>query len=138
MLPLERVRCAAQMEVTQSLAGSLPSVVAAVPRYITARALPQALVVPVAVHLVVVEVTAGHSARARQVKAIPVLLPAALGIPVVAAALVALALITQREVASVSNIPSPVHLSTLLVAAAVLGIPVTVVTVAPAAAVAGQ
>ena len=94
--------------------------------------------VPVVVHLVVAVATAGHSARAPQVKAIPVLLPAARGIPVVAAALVALALITQREVASDFNTPSPVHLSISLVAAAVLGIPVTVVTVAPAAAEAGQ
>jgi len=135
---LERARCAAQMEVTQSLAASLPSVAVAVPRYMTERVRRPALVVPVVVHLVVVEVTAGYSARARQAKAIPVLLPAALGIPVVAAALVALALIAQREVASVSNTPSQVHLSTSLAAAAVLGIPVTVVTVAPAVAVAGQ
>ena len=94
--------------------------------------------VRVAVLLAVTLVTAGHSVRARQAKAIPVLLQVARGIQVVAAALVGLALITQREVVWVSNTPSRVHPSTLQVAAAVLGIPVMVEMVAPVAAVAAQ
>ena len=133
-----RVKCAARMEVIQSLAASPRSVAVAVPRYITARALPQASVVRVAVLLAVTLVTAGHSVRARQAKAIPVLLQVARGIPVAAAALVGLALITQREVVWVSNTPSRVHPSTLQVAAAVLGIPVMVEMVVPVVAVAAQ
>ena len=133
-----RVKCAARMEVIQSLAASPRSVAVAVPRYITARALLQASVVRVAVPPAAVEVTAGHSVRARQAKAIPALWQVARGSPVAAAVLAVWAPITQREAASVSNTPSRVHPSTLQVAAAVLGIPVMVEMVAPVVAVVAQ
>lgn len=100
-----RVRRVARMEATQSLAASPPSVAAAEPRFIIARALPPVLVVPVAAPPVAAEETAAHSVRARQAKAIPVLLQAARGIPVEVVVLVGPALITQREAASDFNIP---------------------------------
>ena len=126
------------MEVIQSLAASLQSVVAAARQRTTTRALPQVLAVLVAVLPAVTLAMAVRSVRARQAKAIPVLLQAARGIPVVAVALAGLAQITQGKAVWVSNTPSPVHRSTLLVVVAVLGIPVTVVTVAPAVVAAAQ